>query len=174
MIDRILNVMKKWIFLIIIGFICLDCTHKDFKMVDRKNDKNHSMSLNSLPKINDKLDSSIRITSKHSWLVNSSQCYPSTEILVDNISYEIAWEGNGTVFYISTSDSKFETEEGVKINMTLSDILKKTESEVNQMPGWGYYIKLKSGWNAGFSVDETCTGRELVSNDSVKWIFKWK
>lgn len=159
--------------LIIIGFAFLECNNKDHKIVSI-NDKSRSILLDKLPKISENLDSSIIMTSKHLWLVTSSQFYPSTEIHVDNISYEIAWEGNGKLYYISTSDIKFESEEGVKINMTLSDILKKTESEVYKMPGWGYYIKLKSGWYAGFSVDKTCTGRELAKNDSVKWIFRRK
>ena len=126
-----------------------------------------------LPELNSYLADSIRQASNHTLLmVSSSQLSPSTRIKVDGIMFNIAWDLNNKVSYITTTDTNFSTAEGVWINMTLKELKKLQEIKIFKMPGWGYYASLNSGWSVGFSVDETMTGRELVDSDSVKWIFK--
>jgi hypothetical protein len=56
--------------------------------------------------------------------------------------------------------------------MTLKSIKDIQNVDILKMAGWGYYIKLKSGWFAGFCIGKTCTDRGLKDDDKVAFIFK--
>ena len=56
--------------------------------------------------------------------------------------------------------------------MMLKSIKDIQNVDILKMAGWGYYIKLKSGWFAGFCIGKTCTDRELKDDDKVTFIFK--
>jgi len=132
-----------------------------------------TIRLNKLPMIGDFLSDSIRLTSKNrALLVNSSQISTSTTILNNGIIFDIAWNNDFRVNYIETSDSHFITSENVKVNTTLRKIKDIQNVDIIKMPGWGYYIKLKSGWFVSFCTGKTCTDRELTDDDKVVSIFQ--
>ena len=108
------------------------------------------------------------------WLiVSSSQISPCFDILVENIEYSIGYnEKNNSITNISTSDFSFYTPEGYKIGdffYTFSDSLK---SELICDRGWGYFIKLPSGWNATFTQGSSMTDGKLKGRAKVKFFFK--
>ena len=40
------------------------------------------------------------------------------------------------------------------------------------MSGWGYTVKLQSGWYAAFCNGKSCTDGELTDNSKIGWFFK--
>ena len=162
--------------LIISLYLVLGCSIISFgksqqKIADRP--KIDTIRMNELPNIGDFLSDSIRLTSNNTVeFVNSAQLSPSTTVYYKGLVFNIAWNEEGKVNYIITYDSNFMTKEKVKLNMALRDIKNIQKVEILKMRGWGYYIELGSGWNAGFCVDEACTGRDLVEDDRVMFIFK--
>jgi hypothetical protein len=155
-----------------LGLVCSDATEKTSAQTVNKNSSVDTIRLEKLPSIGDMLNESIRLTSKHGQSVSSSTISPAATILNNGIIFDIAWDKDSRVNYIVTMDSKFSTKENVRINMTLKDIKEIQKTDVLKMPGWGYYIQLKSGWFAGFCIGKTCTDRELKENDKVTFIFK--
>ncbi len=105
-------------------------------------------------------------------LINSSQFYPKVDVLINNITYTIAYDNNHIIKYISTSDSKFETPEYVKTGDPLSQFKKQTESEPLTERGWAFFIHLKSGWYAAFTQGPTMTEGDLSLDAKVQWLFK--
>jgi hypothetical protein len=132
-----------------------------------------TFKLIQLPNIGEVVNESIRKTSTNNQiLINSSQSSSFANVYYNNLVFQIAWNRDNKLVYISTSDTNFNTEENIRINMTYNDIQKTQNTSISKIPGWGYYVKLNSGWNAAFCVDNTCTGRDISRNDTVKWIFK--
>jgi hypothetical protein len=142
--------------------------------LETKSAKNDSITrVDHLPEIGILLDSTIKMTSNNrALMVNGSTISPMITVMFDGSSFDLAWDHSGRVNRISTTDSNFATPEGVKINTTLSDIKKNQQVDIQVTPGWGYYSKLSSGWYVGFCVDSTCTEKDLLNSDRVKWIFK--
>jgi len=132
-----------------------------------------TIRLKSLPSIGDILGDSIRLTGKNrGLLVNSSEICTSTTILNNGIIFDIAWDKDYRVNFIGTTDSGFIANENVRVDMTLKSIKDIQNVDILKMAGWGYYIKLKSGWFAGFCIGKTCTDRGLKDDDKVAFIFK--
>ncbi len=132
-----------------------------------------TIQINELPVIGDLINDSIIMKCKNkSLLINSSDVSPFATVIYKGLVFDVAWSGDKRVKYLSTSDSHFVTDENVKVNMTLKDIKDILRVEIVKTPGWAYSIKLKSGWNAAFCVDSICTGRAIIDNDKVKWIYK--
>ncbi len=161
------------ILILLILFSCSNTTdNKEIRTIDNLT-ANDTIQLKAFPTIGDLLaDSVIQTSNNRMQLASSSQFSPSTTITHQGLFFDLAWDKEGRLTYLSTTDSSFMTEEKVKLNMTLNEIIKIQDVEILSMPGWGYYIKLESGWFAAFCVDSTCTGRELTVNDKVKWIYK--
>lgn len=166
----------RYLILILSLYLAVGCTNIAFGKLQQTiadKPKIDTIRVNELPSIGDFLSDSIRLTSNNRrQLVSSSQISPSTTVYSKGLVFNIAWNEKRKVNYIVTYDSNFTTKEKIKLNMALRDIKNIQKVEILKMPGWGYYIELESGWNAGFCVDKTCTGRELVEEDRVKYIFK--
>ena len=105
-------------------------------------------------------------------LVNSGSFMPSREVQVQGIKYNVAWSSDSIVRYIVTRDENFKTSAGIGLSTSLNEIKSVQEVEVFEMPGWGYYVQLKSGWSAAFCVGEFCTDETLDDDDEVDWLFK--
>jgi hypothetical protein len=132
------------------------------------------IQLNELPEIGVLLDDSIRkaYNRRTELLTSSSQLSPFTNINCKGKDFQLAWNSEGKLIYISTTDSNFLTNDNFKVGTTLSEIKDHQKIEISEMSGWGYFIKLESGWYLGFCVDNSCTGRKIKNSDKVKWIFK--
>lgn len=168
-------ISKSFIILILL-FMILSCSHIDKSQINSSVELNlniDTFKLVQLPNIGEVVNESIRKTSTNAQIhINSSQCSSFANVYFRNAVFELAWDKDNKLVYISTSDTNFITEENIRINMTLKDIRKTQNSEILKMQGWGFYVKLNSGWNAAFCVDNTCTGRDIFDSDKVKWIFK--
>jgi len=165
----------KYIFLILSLHFLIACSNTSLGQSQQTiadKSKIDTIRIDKLPEIGDSISNFIRLTSNKGQLVNSSQISPSTTIYYKDFIFDIAWDKEGKVNFIVTSDSNFMTKEKVKPNMTLKEIKDIQKVNIIKMIGWGYYLKLESGWNVGFCVDESCTGRELVEKDRAKFIFK--
>ena len=59
---------------------------------------------------------------------------------------------NDQVIMINTIDSQFVSPEGVRIGMTIKEVLEISNSKLKYFRGYLNYILLKSGWSAGIDV----------------------
>lgn len=155
-----------------LGLVCFKPIDKTSTQMVKTKPVSDTIRLEKLPAIGDILSESIRLTSNHGQSVTSSNISPAATILNNGVVFDITWDKDYKVNYIVTKDSKFLTKENIKVNMTLKDIKGLQKVDILKMPGWGYYIKLKSGWYAGFCVGKTCTDRELKDEDKITSIFK--
>ena len=96
----------------------------------------------------------LEATSQAMLRVGPSLLLPSVQIKVSNIEYTVATQENKVAF-ISTSDKAFATPEGATLADTQLDLIKKYAGTVEQIPYWGQYISLPSGWCALFATDTT-------------------
>jgi len=164
-------------YLIAIGLITgFGCSNKSNENPNQKLNLKplaDAIQLMELPYIGEYIVDSIRTASNNKMLlINSSDYKPSTTIISNGTSFNLAWDNNNKLIYISTLDTNFTTNEGIKIGSTLIQIKNLQPVEIDKIIGWGHSIKLSSGWSAAFCVDSTCTGRNLIDTDKVNWIFK--
>ena len=94
-------------------------------------------------------------------LVNSSTFLPFFKVYFDGTYYTIAVDNHNFIkaIFIWETDiynhqQSFRTSDGVHLGMTYRD-LKKIEPTMvlKEMPGWGYFGRLKSGWKAAFLLE---------------------
>lgn len=79
---------------------------------------------------------------------------------LDSICMEVLLNEKNVIDFISTGDNNFKTREGLAIGDTFKKMSKcchVKEKNVIKLPGWGYYIKLTSGWNAVFDFSKPIT-----------------
>lgn len=107
-------------------------------------------------------------------LVSSGQMSPYTDIHIRGVQFKLVQNENGDTTYLSTESVRFETPEGYKVDDKWKVISKSDREKVERMPGWGYFIKLNSGWQLGFCEGATCTDHEPTSESEIRWIFKRK
>jgi len=106
----------------------------------------------------------------HELLVGPAQSFPYKKIKFKDITYDIAIN-KGKIEYISTTDSNFITNDGFKVGDTIESLKQMGYEEFKELRGWGYYIKLKSGWNAGFSILQDNTYKPLKNDSKIAWFF---
>ncbi len=102
----------------------------------------------------------------------SGSVEPYQEIKLYGCDFAVVLNESNDTTHWSTNDNKFETPEGFKVGTNWEELPTELQNAVNQMPGWGYYIKLNSGWQLGFCEGESCTDSEPKDGSTVKWIFK--
>lgn len=167
----------KYLALVLILMLVVSCNNtiqKETTVSDKPDSVGYKiMTLYKLPQLGDILPDSIRMTSQNRMqMVSSSTISQATTINYRGYRFEIAWTNDGKVNYMATYDTNFVTPDYVKVSTTFKEIKELQKVEIGTLPGWGYFVHLKSGWNAAFCVDKTCTGRDLEDSDSVKWIYK--
>lgn len=106
-------------------------------------------------------------------LVSANQFSPAKEVWINSYKFDLVAHKKDTI-YLSTSDRLFQTPEGQRIGTTFAEIPEKLRKSLQEEAGWGYYIKLPSGWNLGFCEGAGCTDSEPTNASKVKWIFKRK
>jgi len=89
--------------------------------------------------------------------------------IIDNeIIFSIVLDKGKKISFLSTVDNGFITNEEIKVGMNYSEIAKmRNDSKVKEVKGWAKYIKLKSGWNAGFPFETD------IQNSKVTFLFKF-
>lgn len=68
---------------------------------------------------------------------------------VSGFNFHLAKGYGGIVYFVSTSDSNLVTPEGVHVGMSFRKASELANNTILYKPGWGYYIKLPCGWQAG-------------------------
>jgi len=110
--------------------------------------------------------------SSYKLLTSPSQMSPAYTVDFMGTKYIICSDQKQRIRYISTSDPAFRTPEGLAIGNPLGKVLQISHVSAHKLPGWGYVVPLKSGWNAGFFIGESGTDREPQPNEPVGWFFK--
>lgn len=105
-------------------------------------------------------------------MVSSGQLYPSQKWKFSDFEFNVVIDEKQDTIYIQTMDPNFQTKEGYHVNSQFKDLPKELQKKVQNMPGWGYYIELESGWQLGFCEGRTCTDQAPSQNSTVKWVFK--
>ncbi len=105
-------------------------------------------------------------------LTSSSLAQKAFSISVDGIDYMFCINHADTVVYIDTRDTAFVTPEGVKVNMPLSEVLKRSDRKLYCETGWAHVVILPSGWRAAFTVGYTMTEHEPAPEAPVEWLFR--
>ncbi|RZK13837.1 MAG: hypothetical protein EOO43_17275 [Flavobacterium sp.] len=73
-----------------------------------------------------------------------------------------------------TIDPKFNTAEGYTIGTKFGSISPLLSRQVYKLAGYGYFIRLYSGWILAFCEGKSCTEELLTENSEVRWIEKIK
>lgn len=96
-----------------------------------------------------------------SLLTSSAQFDEARIVVIDSVIYEVVFKKSGVIKFVSTGDEKFRSSEGLSIGSSYIEVRKIfgiNKVAIINIPGWGKYIKLQSGWNAVFDfkapVDE--------------------
>jgi GH43 family beta-xylosidase len=100
-------------------------------------------------------------------IIRSSQILPFIERTYDGIDYYIAFtEEEHRIEYISTTDTRYRTIEGIAVGSTLQDVLKASDSAPMNERGWSSFVELSNGWFAAFGLEP------LSPTSKVEWLFK--
>jgi hypothetical protein len=110
--------------------------------------------------------------------VTPSQVSPVCEITEGGIVYRLAADARNRVSYLSTSDNRLVTPEGIRVGSSLSDVLKSGGTELVTVPGFKRYSCLPSGWCASFAILDLVVNAggssQPTTDDTVYVLFKGK
>lgn len=132
--------------------------------------KEEVLHLSKLPEINDEL---IPI-GESPWhlMISPSQFVVGYKVFCEGIHYDIGLNSENRVCYISTNDTAFTTNEGLRIGNTLSDVKEVSNQKITKELGWAYYLKLNGGWHAAFVEGESMTDEPLSEDSEINFFFK--
>jgi hypothetical protein len=123
-----------------------------------------------LPNLGDTVES---LDENQEYIMAASGSFLAKYILrVDSIEFVLGISPEGHVKYISSSDQKFVTDEGLRIGDSWLKVKNISNSELVKETGWAFYIPLQSGWNAAFVIGESMTEGSLSEESQVGWFFK--
>ena len=92
-------------------------------------------------------------------MAGSGQMWPSYETVIDGVSFVIGFDGDHRVRFVATTDPAFAGVDALRIGDSPDAELRAAASEsMVHEPGWGYYVRLRSGWNA--FIDDSTAGAE--------------
>jgi len=115
------------------------------------------------------------IDSRYSIVIDSNALYSYFLVNDNNFIYKISYSQN-IIKYIIINDNSlniFETPEGIKIGMTLSELRNKfPDIKIYRNSGFGYFGELPSGWKIGFFTGQTATEYYPKNDEKIKTIFK--
>lgn len=103
-----------------------------------------------------------KVVLRNGFLVSSSNIMPGITISENGVLYDLAFGAPSAepvdlsqplkVVYKATKSAAFRSPEGYGTASTYRDV--KNISKLEGQPGWAYYVKLPSGWNAAFDFHE--------------------
>lgn len=105
----------------------------------------------------------VKTDSTISLLTKSAQIENATTVRIGSVSYKCIFDAQDVITYISTDDEAFSTSESIRVQNSFLELRRKSNGKLGQiieMPGWGKYLKLESGWNAVFDF------RKKIKNKS--------
>lgn len=87
-------------------------------------------------------------------LINANEFALDKFVVINNVSLSVGIDPDrDTVFFVSTTDEKFITQDSVYVGMSFKDARIKTIDTIFNEPGWAWILPLKSGWNAAFHFE---------------------
>ena len=103
------------------------------------------------------------------YMIRSAQLAWGCEIVVDGAKFFVGTIDKKRIAYISTEDHLVTTPEGIHVGNRLDDVLHANGSEIIAEPGWGYFSRLPSGWNALYAgvPGLDTVGGSLIRRDSI-------
>jgi len=107
-------------------------------------------------------------------MTSSGSFEPSLGVTLYDCNFKIVLNEAGDTTYWSTNDSRFKTPEGYEVGTSWSALPIELQQSAKKMPGFGYLIKLNSGWQLGFCEGSSCTATKPNDESWVDWIFKRK
>lgn len=123
----------------------------------------------------DKDDSIVKSQSSSTGLMTGSGSIEhSLDVILGGINFTIVVNELGDTTHWSTNDVNFKTPEGYGVGADWDIIPMNLKKSLHKMPGWGYYMKLNSGWQLAFCEGQSCTDAEPKEGSTVQWIFKRK
>ena len=159
----IIYIHKQLVIFLAVLIVLLSC--------GEEKESNYSpIPLSQLPEIGEKIQ--VTYSTSTQIMVSSSQFYPEMKINLENVQYSLGFDNASIVKYIATNDSTFATPESLKIGDLGNEVLKYAKSQVRVEPGWGYYVEISDGWNAGFINGNEMTGKPWDDSLKVVWFFK--
>lgn len=127
-----------------------------------------------VPVIGDILPDSFKTRNHVQILTTSSSSIDSYNWHSETFDCIVGVDEDERINFISTSDQRFITPEGISVGMKLEEVLKTHSGELLADPGWAYFIVLPSGWNAAFTVGYTMTESKPDDTTKVAFLFKNK
>jgi hypothetical protein len=106
--------------------------------------------------------------------IDAQTGYVIQEMIVSNININYTVNKQGDTAKIWTQDQNFLTSEGFKVGTTWKELPSELQKSVYKLPGWGYFVELKSGWRLGFCEGQTCTDKPPMGMSKVAWIERIK
>jgi len=104
--------------------------------------------------------------------IDANSGYEIKKIQLKNIEYSYVLDNKQDTINLWTTDYKFVTKEGFKIGTKFSELPKTLQNSAYKLSGYGYFVKLNSGWTLGFCVGKTCTDNYPDNQSKVAWIKK--
>lgn len=84
----------------------------------------------------------------------------------------VGYNADSTVSFLSVNDAEFTTDEGISRGSHAREVLRVSgASDITKVPGFTFYVPLKSGWNAAFTAEDFEKGT-LRPDSSVSFFFK--
>lgn len=88
------------------------------------------------------------------------------------VEYVLGVDRGNIVQFIATSSDRVRTREGVHVGQAFAEVEGLRSINVSRWPGWGYVVKLPSGWNAAFFIGNTMTEFPPGPTDRVVKLFR--
>jgi hypothetical protein len=95
-------------------------------------------------------------------MVASAQMYPMYEVTAEGLDITVCVDSVHRIRWVSTADTDFVSPEGLRVGDPIERALVAADAGVISEPGWAWYVRLPSGWNARVAgVVETRDGPRL-------------
>jgi len=109
-------------------------------------------------------------------MAQSAQMWPEYTLTCAGVPFTLGvdeGDGHGTIRYISTTDGRFITPDGVHVGSDYRAVMTASGGRAAIAErGWGYYVELPSGWCAAFAQGPGLADGELRPDATVGWVFQ--
>ncbi len=114
-------------------------------------------------------------------MAESAQMWPAYKAVVNGVSFTVGLQDNAVVRFIATSDASFAVPENLHVGEAAAAATAAAPNEsIKREAGWGYFIRLPSGWYAFLDdsrteesgrIDLNLGTRELSSSARITMFF---
>ena len=122
------------------------------------------------PRLGDRLDGVS--PSQTLEVTGSGGLEPSYLLRHRGILFTVCAHSDLRITYIRTSDASFSTPDGVRVGDSLASVRAASPEPVVHERGWAHYVRLPSGWNAGFAEDTLDAHGGSAASPRVDFLFQ--